>query len=134
MDKNLKALKDIEADLLSQLTMNPIFIQLESIRRTIATFEPNGHKNGIEIPSLIKSAVKTEYDPENFTWKERVVFVISKLGSAAFSEIVKEIHHLEPDKEKVFLDKRIGVTLSQLKKKGDIDVRREGRKGVYYIK
>lgn len=128
MDSNLKALKEIEKGLLSQLEASPVFRQLESLRKTISTFEGNS-------ALVVFNEQPATYDATNFTWKERVVFVLKKLGMCGVAEIIKEIQDLEPDTyTKAFLDKRIGVTVSQLKKSGDIVAKKVDKRFKYFIK
>jgi hypothetical protein len=132
MDKSIKLLKEVEADLLSKLEESPIFRQLESLRKTISTFELNGHANSSNVS--VKRATPLEYDAENFTWRDRIKFVIAKLGNPSVSEIIQEIQKLEPNAHtKAFLDKRIGVTVSQLKKKGDIKAKQVDGRFKYFI-
>ncbi len=134
MDSKLKALKEIERGLLDELEALPIFLQLESLRKTISTFEGNGQLNSSS-NTLKAEAAPATYNAANFTWKQRILFVITKLGSVGISEIIKEIQKLEPDVyTKAFLDKRVGVTVSQLKRAGKIGAKKVDKRFKYFIK
>jgi len=114
MDDFLKSLKSKEKELEAKLGKSPLFIQLESLRKTIAAFESgNGHV--IEMTQNTVYAIPNTYNPEQLTWKERVMFVLQKLGEVGVAEVISEINRLEPSHPKSFLDKRVGVTISQLK-------------------
>ena len=136
MDAFLKSLKDKERELVSILEKTPTFMQLEAIRATITTFESNGIGLTVVSSSPAKSSpivIPSDYDAESMAWKERILYIIKKLVNAGVSEILKEIMKLEPDKKKDFLIKRVGVTVSQLKKDGKIGVKKVGKSGKYYI-
>jgi hypothetical protein len=136
MDEFLNSLRIKEKELLEKLEGSPVFRRLESLRNTITQFEGNGDissKNGHTIETGVQSVAI--YDPVNFSWRERILFVIGKLGSAGIAEIISEIQKLEPNVyTKQFLDKRVGVTVSQLKKKGTLGVKVVNKKNKYFIK
>lgn len=139
MDDFLKTLKDKEKELQAKLAADPTFQQLESIRQTITTFQGTpkiAEIQSIRIPTG-KVKIPKLYDSEELTWKEKILFVINKLGQALTSEIVSELGELgEADgKETGFLNKRVSVMLSAMKNQdGIIDSRSEGKKSVYFIK
>lgn len=134
MEDHLKILKDIERSLVEELEQTPAFVRLESIRHSIATFESGSfHVNGKDVTMTLKPS--PAYNPAEMSWTERILYVIRKYGSASVGEIIAEINKLEPNAhEKAWLDKRVGVTVSQLKKKGKIVVRKVNKKNKYYIK
>lgn len=133
-DKNLSALLEIEGNLVAQLSKEPIFIQLESIRNTIKTFQ-NGHAPAVVIEGATKvSKTNLPYDAENFTWGEKIQWAVGYMGEAAPAEIVNVLIPLEPAHTKVWLEKRVGVMVSQLKKKGKLGVAKRGKKSKYFIK
>lgn len=132
-DKNLSDLLEIESDLVSQLSKMPIFIQLESIRNTISTFK-NGHSVKFEEkPPPQPTASALPYNSETFTWNEKVAWAIERMGSAAPAEIVKVLLPLETGTTKAWLDKRVSVMVSQMKKKGKLGVRKDGKKTKYFV-
>lgn len=138
MNNSLVLLKEIERDLVAKLEGLPLFIQLESLRKTIATFEVNGYKvdhthETVVKPKLKPAIIPTSYNAANLTWKEKVLYVIKKLGTGSMVEIVKEFETLEPKQTTAFLYKRVGVTLTRLKKDKVIQAKQEGKKSRYYI-
>ena len=92
MDNELKILKEVEAGLYAKLKANPTFIQLESLRRTIATFENGGTQlsflnNSVETGvRKTKTPIPAVYDPEQLTWKERVIYIVNSLGTPGVAE------------------------------------------------
>lgn len=137
MDEFLKSLKTKEKEILIQLEDSPLFRQLESLRNTISAFEGNGTISSHNGHAILNEnlLVASSYDATNFTWKQRVLFVIGKCGRIGVSEIVEEIQKLEPNAyTKSFLDKRVGVTVAQLKKKEEIVGKKEGKRLIYSIK
>jgi hypothetical protein len=139
MDEFLKSLKSKENELIGKLEESPLFIQLEAVRRTIAAFEGNGSNsiapsvNGHSIPQAA-AVDSNSYNASQFTWKDRVLFVIRQKREATLSEIISEIERLEPNKYgKAFLDKRVGVTVAQLKAKGILEAKKVDKKFRYYL-
>lgn len=139
MDNELKILKEVEAGLYAKLQANPIFIQLESLRKTIATFE-NG---SIQQPAILtmpeteikktKTTIPAVYDPEQLTWKERVIYIVNSLNKPGVAEVLKEMQKLEPSVDKKFMTKRVSVTITQLKADGKLSVERVNKKGKYSV-
>lgn len=135
MDEFLNSLKIKEKELKLKLEESPLFRQLESLRNTIAAFGgSNGlshNGNSTDNPTIPRPI----YDSVNFTWRERILYIIKDFGQAGVAEIISAIQNLEPDVfTKAFLTKRVGVTVSQLKSKGELDVRMVGKKSKYFIK
>ncbi len=137
MDDFLKSLKVKETELVGRLEQSPLFIQLESLRKTIAAFE--GGSNGSSVvPSNVKSihevdGLSSTYNPDTFTWKDRVLFIIRLKSETSLAEIVNEIKKLEPKQTNEFLYKRVGVTLTQLKAKDKILSKRVNKKFKYFL-
>ena len=135
-DEFLNSLKIKEKEIRVKLEESPLFRQLESLRGTISAFESNSNsittnvqKNENILPENIS------YDASNFTWRERVLFVVRNKELAGVADIISEIQKLEQNNyTKAFLDKRIGVTVSQLKRKGELDSKVDGKKNKYFIK
>ena len=136
MDDFLKSLKSKERELIAELEASPLFRQLESLRKTITAFENNGSivNNNAQLNNAASTSAPQIYDRENFTWKQRVLFVIGKLVNAGVADIITEIQKLEPNEyTKGWLDKRVGVTVSQLKKEEKIGIKRINKKNKYFI-
>lgn len=131
-DVSLKALLTIEKSLIAELQAQPVFLRLEAIQVAIKTFQKgNGAIENTSTASTLNGS-KT-YD-SNLPWTGKVKNVIHILGEASTADIIKEIQKYEPHHEKKFLDKRVGVTLSQLKNRGMINSRQVNKKRKYFIK
>jgi hypothetical protein len=146
MDPHLQTLKRMENDLLIELRRMPVFIKLESLRKTIKDFESNdaigiAQLNHVDLrsPNLTVYAitglnVPPVYDPARITWKERIAYILNENQPLMLSEIIRRIQQLEPKHDKKFLDKRIGVTVSHLKTEGLINAESSDGKFRYSLK
>lgn len=132
MNEFLTVLKAKEKELEAQLSQNSIFKQLEGVRTTIALFQNGTSENGHE-PTLQTIKIPAEYSSD-LTWKERVLFVLNKLNTAYVSQIVEELKRLGAKDSEEALSKRVGVTVSAMKKKKILGVKWVGKKGEYFIK
>ena len=131
MDENIKKLKEIEKELELKLKKNPVFIQLEGIRKTIALFQTGNSENGSQFASKVE--IPKSYDDENLTWKAKVLFALNKIERGFVSDIVIQLKKLGAKEDDEFLTKRVGVTISNLKADGIIDGEIIGKKGSYFI-
>jgi len=133
MDIFLKTLKEKEKELQTELEQNPLFKQLELVRATILGFQ-NGHsENGVQSKSELD--IPSNYSIEDMTWREKVLFALKKLGQAFISDIVEFVKKQGEKESDEWLDKRIGVTISRLKKvEGVVGVKLYGKKGKYFIR
>jgi hypothetical protein len=152
MDNYISTLKNIERELVAELQKQPIFIKLESLRKTIKDFEGNngfGVEANIVLPTIGMSVelprqyagygekrmeVPLKYDPEKLTWRERVIYVVNGKPMIGLGDIITEIGQREPRLEKKFLTKRIGVTVSTLKTDGCLDVKSEDGRYKYFVR
>jgi hypothetical protein len=137
MDAFYQAAKEKERELLAKLEESPIFRQLESLRKYIASYEASGEDFSVNghTPQTVNQEIAVTYNPNELSWKGRVKFVVSKLGNAGVADIIKEIQRLEPNAhDKAFLDKRVGVTVSQLKKDEKLGVKVVNKKNKYFIR
>lgn len=132
MDEVLKRLRDKEKELEEVLSQNPDFINLESLRVTISLFENGSSENSHQTASQLND-IPISYNGQ-LSWRERLLFVINKLKSAFASEIIVELKRLGETQTDEFLNKRVGVMLSSMKKKRIIGVRTVDKKFKYFIK
>lgn len=133
MNDFLKTLKAKEKDLEIELSNDPRFKQLEGIRSTIALFENEASENGNHSEFQGKG-IPTEYSA-NLTWREKVLFALNKLGKTFLKNVVDFLKKQGETETDDWLSKRVGVTLSRLKKvEGIVGVRSVGKKKAYFIK
>ena len=141
MSSHLSDLHRIELSLRRELEKISLFKQWESIKNSIALFnDGNAQMEIFPVDSIIVNAPKKikipmEYDENKLTWKEKILYVLSKDGQGSVDEIVTKLKELGEKVEDDSLKKRIGVTVSKMKLEDKIiDARMDGKKGVYYIK
>ena len=134
MDEHLIKLMEIEATLVTELQALPQFRKLESIRKTIGEFQSmSGTVKAPDLPLIKNNSIAT-YDPCTMTWRDRVMYLLNRDGDLPISVIIKSIDKLEPSHGKDFLNKRIAVTVSQMKSKGEIIAYRKDGRFVYQAK
>ncbi len=133
MDDFLKTLIQKEKELRLELEQTPLFKQWEGIKTTIALFQ-NGHEQAATNEESKPKIPKT-YNDSELTWKEKVLFALSKIGEGSVADMVVELKKLGAKEKDDFLTKRVGITVSNLKvKDGVVDAKMDGKKGVYFIK
>lgn len=131
MDEFLKTLKDKEKELQSKLEANPLFKQLELLRTTISAFQ-NGHSaNGSG--TVFETPTPEFYNPETMTWKGKIMFALRQLGEATISEIAGYLKTKGEPHGEEWLEKRVSVMLSLLKKE-NVGVKKVGKQSKYFIK
>lgn len=114
MDEVLKKLHQKEKELREQLEQTPVFKQWESVRTTISLFasgeDTNGHSsNGENGASEIPKAYTDE-----LTWKQRVLFVLSKIRSGYVEDLARELIKVGMDDTEENISKRVSTTASNL--------------------
>lgn len=132
MDEFVISLKKKEKELIVELEKSPLFKQLESLRGTIQAFESKaeGRANG-QMHKIADTGAG--YDSANMTWKQRVLFIIKQMGGAGVGEIIRELIKREPTHDKVFLTKRAGVTVIQLKQDKKVRVEKIDGRNKYFV-
>lgn len=132
MDQFLKTLKDKEKELQSKLEANPVFKQLEGLRTTISLFESGHSVNGHG--SLFDTSLPESYNAKEMTWKEKLLYALKQLGEASISDVVGYLKTKGETQDEEWLEKRVGVMMSLLKKEHLVDVKKVGKKSKFFIK
>jgi hypothetical protein len=126
-DNFLDTLKEKEREVFNELKKTPLYKQWEGIKTTISLFEGKDTA-GVTEADLIQETPNIEYDP-NFTWAEKVLYGVSKIGSGFVPDIIKEIKKVDPDEDDELMEKRVGNMVSVLISKGKLHIiQKSGRK------
>ena len=104
--------------------------QLRGVRSTISLFE---NENKDLKPKFTNEISLEEVYKEDFTWDEKILFVLNKLKTAKVSEIcdtIKKYQNIPEDQ----LTKRVTVTASAMAKDGVLKIMsKQGVSNIYAI-
>jgi len=128
----LKELRAKEKELEIALSENSVFKNLEAIRSTIALFQNGSSENGHQT-EFQPSVVPKEYN-DGLSWREKILVALNTLKLAAPVHVVAELKRLGETKDDDFLQKRVSVMLSYMKRKKIVGSKTVGGKTKYFIK
>ncbi len=132
MSNAVKELKQKEKELETALSEIPLFKDLQSIRAAIAVFERGTSENGSQ-STFQRDDLPNEYS-DKLSWKDKILVALSNLKHAAPIEVVEELKRLGETKEDDWLQKRVSVMLSYMKRKKIVGTKTMGGKTKYFIK
>ncbi len=130
MDDVLNTLQEKEKELRAQLEQTPIFIQWESLKRTISLFENGQSANGGGKKKLVPPSVYTN----ELTWNEKLLYVINARQNAFIADIISDLKRLGQQGTDDFLQKRVSTIASALKTRKVLGSKTVGGKEKYFIR